>query len=249
MDQFSRTRLLLGEEAMERLSGSRVAVFGIGGVGGAACEALARSGVGALDLIDHDRISLTNLNRQVIATLQTVGQYKAEAMRDRILSINPSARVQLWKTFVLPENIGEFPFGEYDYVVDALDTMAAKLIIAETGQRLGVRVISSMGTGNKLDPGRLRISDIYETSVCPLARTMRQELRKRGIPSLKVVWSDEMPLPPQSPPGEEEEIKGRNRPVPGSVSFVPPVAGMMLAGEVIRELAGPLKRDGKEGKE
>ncbi len=238
MGRFSRTRLLLGDTAMTRLREARVAVFGIGGVGGYVCEALARSGVGALDLIDHDQVALTNLNRQIIATADTVGRDKVDVMRERILSINPEARVRVWKTFVLPENIGEFPFGEYDYAADALDTVAAKIAIAEAGKRTGTPVISSMGTGNKLDPGRLRIADLYETDVCPLARAMRRELRKRGIERLKVVYSDEEPLTPERIEGEPEEIRGRNRPVPGSVAFVPPAAGLMMAGEIIRDLAG-----------
>ncbi len=238
LDQFSRTRLLLGGEAMERLKGARVAVFGIGGVGGYVCEALCRSGVGALDLIDNDQVALTNLNRQIIATTETLGRDKVEVMRERILSINPQARVRIWKTFVLPENIGEFPFGEYDYAVDALDTVAAKIAIAEEARRQGTPLISCMGTGNKLDPGRLRIADLYETDVCPLARTMRRELRRRGIEKLKVLYSDEMPMTPETAEGEAAEIKGRDRPVPGSTAFVPPVAGLMIAGEVIRELAG-----------
>ncbi len=236
LDRFSRTRLLLGGEAMERLQKARVAVFGLGGVGGYVCEALARSGIGALDLIDHDQVSLTNINRQIIATEKTVGRDKCDVMRERILDINPEAAVRVWKTFVLPENIREFPFSDYDYAVDALDTMAAKIAIAEESRRMGVPVISSMGTGNKRDPGRLKITDLFATDTDPLSRVMRREMRRRGIGSLKVLSSDEPPLKPESAEGEEQEIKGRNRPVPGSTAFVPPAAGLLIAAEVVRDL-------------
>lgn len=236
LDRFSRTRLLLGGEGMERLQKARVAVFGLGGVGGYVCEALARSGIGALDLIDHDQVSLTNINRQIIALEKTVGRDKCDVMRERILDINPEAEVRVWKTFVLPENIREFPFEAYDYAVDALDTMAAKIAIVEEARRTGIPVISSMGTGNKRDPGRLRITDLFETDTDPLSRVMRREMRRRGIDSLKVLSSDEPPLKPESAEGEEQEIKGRNRPVPGSTAFVPPAAGLLIAAEVVREL-------------
>lgn len=234
--QFARSTALLGEAALSRLQSARVAVFGVGGVGGYVCEALARSGIGALDLIDHDQVSLTNINRQIIALEKTVGRDKCDVMRERILDINPEAEVRVWKTFVLPENIREFPFEAYDYAVDALDTMAAKIAIVEEARRTGIPVISSMGTGNKRDPGRLRITDLFETDTDPLSRVMRREMRRRGIDSLKVLSSDEPPLKPESAEGEEQEIKGRNRPVPGSTAFVPPAAGLLIAAEVVREL-------------
>ena len=249
LNQFSRTQLLLGAEAMEKLAASRVAVFGIGGVGGAVCEALSRSGVGALDLIDDDRVCLTNLNRQIIATRRTVGQFKADAMRERILEINPDAKVQVHKRFFLPENAVEFPFEEYDYIVDAVDTVTAKIALILTAREKGVPVISCMGAGNKLDATAFRVADIYETRVCPLARFMRRELRKRGVDHLKVVYSEEVPIRPLEdmsiscrahcicPPGTKRHCTDR-RDIPGSVAFVPPVAGMILAGEVIKDLCG-----------
>ena len=249
LNQFSRTQLLLGAEAMEKLAASRVAVFGIGGVGGAVCEALSRSGVGALDLIDDDRVCLTNLNRQIIATRRTVGQFKADAMRERILEINPDAKVQVHKRFFLPENAVEFPFEEYDYIVDAVDTVTAKIALILTAREKGVPVISCMGAGNKLDATAFRVADIYETRVCPLARVMRRELRKRGVDHLKVVYSEEVPIRPLEdmsiscrahcicPPGTKRHCTDR-RDIPGSVAFVPPVAGMILAGEVIKDLCG-----------
>lgn len=234
---------------MEKLAASRVAVFGIGGVGGAVCEALSRSGVGALDLIDDDRVCLTNLNRQIIATRRTVGQFKADAMRERILEINPDAKVQVHKRFFLPENADEFPFEEYDYIVDAVDTVTAKIALILTAREKGVPVISCMGAGNKLDATAFRVADIYETRVCPLARVMRRELRKRGVDHLKVVYSEEVPIRPLEdmsiscrahcicPPGTKRHCTDR-RDIPGSVAFVPPVAGMILAGEVIKDLCG-----------
>ena len=292
-DQFARTEMLLGREGMDRLRGARVAVFGIGGVGGYVCEALARSGVGALDLIDHDRISLTNLNRQIIATWKTLGQYKVEAMRERIEEINPRAQVRTYRTFFLPENAEEFSFAEYDYVVDAVDTVTAKLGIILTAKEAGVPVISSLGAGNKLDGSLFQVADIYETKVCPLAKVMRRELKRRGVERLKVVYSEETPILPKpgetpickktaaSPleepmatpfeggssvenpigidrnPGKEEipeeaaaglsgETAPRNtgtectysKSIPGSAAFVPSVAGLILAGEVIRDLCG-----------
>jgi tRNA A37 threonylcarbamoyladenosine dehydratase len=233
LTQFSRTELLLGKEAVERLAHSRVAVFGLGGVGGAAAEALARCGVGALELFDNDRVSLTNLNRQIVATHLTVGQYKTEAMRARLLSINPEAEVICHNLFYLPETAGQVDFARYDYVVDAIDTVAAKIDIAARCADLGVPIISAMGAGNKLDPTALRVADIYETKVCPLARVMRRELKKRGVGGLKVVYSEEVPL---SPRADVETDGGARRAVPGSVSFVPPVAGYILAGEVIKDL-------------
>ena len=236
LSQFSRTQLLLGEAAMDALLRARVAVFGVGGVGGYVCEALVRSGVGAFDLVDNDRVSLTNLNRQIIATLSTVGQYKVDVMRARMLDINPAADVRVYRSFLLPENTGDFPFQDYDYIVDAVDTVAAKLTLAEQAAARNIPIISAMGAGNKLDPGRFRVSDIQQTSVCPLARVMRRELKKRGIQHLKVVWSDE---PPITPVGEtpDEPISPGRRAIPGSTAFTPAVAGLMIAGEVVRDLA------------
>ncbi len=232
MEQFARTEALLGQAAMEKLAHSRVAVFGIGGVGGYVCEALARSGVGELDLIDNDRVCLTNLNRQIIATHKTIGRYKTEVMRERILEINPEAVVRVHQCFFLPDNAEQFPFPEYDYVVDAVDTVTAKIELILRAQESGAPVISSMGAGNKLDAGAFRTADIYETKVCPLARVMRRELRKRHVERLKVVYSEEEPFTPQ---GQEEGDSVR-RAVPGSVAFVPSVAGLLIAGEVVRDL-------------
>ncbi len=245
--QFARTQLLLGPEAMEKLAYSRVAVFGVGGVGGYVCEALARSGVGAFDLIDDDKVCLTNINRQIIATRKTIGKYKAEVMRERILDINPSADIRVYKCFFLPENADEFPFDEYDYVVDAVDTVTAKIELVMKAQEKGVRIISSMGAGNKLDASAFRVADIYKTKVCPLAKVMRRELKKRGVKKLKVVYSEEKALTPLEdesiscrsncvcPPGTEHKCTDR-RAIPGSVAFVPPVAGLIIAGEVIKDL-------------
>lgn len=245
--QFARTQLLLGPEAMEKLAHSRVAVFGVGGVGGYVCEALARSGVGAFDLIDDDKVCLTNINRQIIATRKTIGKYKAEVMRERILDINPSADIRVYKCFFLPENADEFPFDEYDYVVDAVDTVTAKIELVMKAQEKGVRIISSMGAGNKLDASAFRVADIYKTKVCPLAKVMRRELKKRGVNKLKVVYSEEKALTPLEdesiscrsncvcPPGTEHKCTDR-RAIPGSVAFVPPVAGLIIAGEVIKDL-------------
>lgn len=220
---FSRTELLLGKAALEQLRASHVAVFGIGGVGGYVCEALARSGVGAMDLIDNDKVSLTNLNRQIIATERTVGRYKTEVMRERILEINPQVDVEIHTRFFLPENSSEFSFEKFDYVVDAVDTVTAKLELVMRAQEKGIPIISSMGAGNKLDGSMFRVADIYQTKVCPLAKVMRRELKRRGVTALKVVYSEEMPVRP-----------GGN--IPGSVAFVPSVAGLIMAGEVIRDL-------------
>ena len=226
---FARMELLLGREALDRLSGARVAVFGIGGVGGYVCEALARSGVGKFDLVDSDRVSITNLNRQIIATWKTIGQYKTDAMRERILEINPGADIRLHRCFFLPENAGEFSFEDYDYIVDAVDTVTAKIGLVMKARESGVPVISSMGAGNKLDGSRFRVADLYETKVCPLAKVMRRELRKRGVDSLKVVYSEEEPVQPR---GETEaELR-----IPGSVAFVPSAAGLLIAGEVVKDL-------------
>ncbi len=234
-DAFSRTRLLLGEDALKRLSRARVAIFGLGGVGGYVTEALARAGVGALDLIDHDTVSLSNLNRQILATHDTLGRPKAQVAAERVHSINPDCRVRAHELFFLPETAGELDFRDFDYAVDAIDTVTGKLLIIEKAREAGIPVISSMGTGNKLDPCRLRVADLYETSVCPLARILRKECRKRGIDHLKVVYSTEEPLPPQG----EAPLSGDGRKVtPGSVSFVPAAAGLLLAGAVVRDLIG-----------
>ena len=230
LNSFSRTELLLGHPAMEALKHARVAVFGIGGVGGYACEALVRSGVGAFDLIDDDKVCLTNINRQIIATRRTVGQYKADVMRDRMLDINPQADIRVHRCFFLPENAAEFPFSEYDYILDAVDTVSAKLSLAVQAQAAGVPIISAMGAGNKLDPTRFQVADIAKTSVCPLCRVMRVQLKKRGVVHHTVVYSTEEPLKVVA-----DESNGRH--APGSVSFVPPVVGLIMAGEIIKTIA------------
>ena len=247
LNQFSRTQLLLGQEGMEKLFQARVAVFGIGGVGGYTVEALARSGVGTLDLIDDDRICLTNLNRQIFATHKTVGQYKVDIAQQRILEINPKAVVHTYKTFYAPQTAELFDFTQYDYVVDAIDTVTGKLQLVEQAEKAGVPIISSMGAGNKLDPTAFEVADIYETSVCPLARVMRKELKKRGIKKLKVVYSKEPPMTPIDdmaiscrtncicPPGTARKCTQR-RQVPGSNAFVPSVVGLIIAGEVVKDL-------------
>ena len=236
MDEaFARTALLLGQEGMERLARARVAVFGVGGVGGHVVEALARSGVGALDLIDNDQVCLSNLNRQIIATRATIGQYKVDAARDRIADISPSTQVRVYKTFYTPETAGQFDFTQYDYVVDAIDTVTGKLALVLQAQEAGVPIISSMGAGNKLDPTAFRVADIYQTSVCPLARVMRTELRRRGVKHLKVVYSTEPAMTPFPAPAEEQPSR---RQTPGSTAFVPAVAGLIIAGEVVRDLTG-----------
>lgn len=247
LNQFSRTQLLIGADAIKKLSESRVAVFGIGGVGGYVCEALVRSGVGHFDLIDDDKVCLTNLNRQILATRKTVGKYKAEVMAERMQEINPEADIRIHRCFFLPENADDFPFDEYDYVIDAVDTVTAKLELIMRCKSKNIPVISAMGAGNKLDAGRMKIADIYETSVCPLARVMRHELRKRGVKKLKVVYSDEQPIRPLEdmsiscrshcicPPGAQHKCTER-RDIPGSTAFVPAVAGLLIAGEVVKDL-------------
>lgn len=234
MDQFSRTEILFGEEAMQRLKKARVAVFGIGGVGGYVVEALARSGVGSLDIIDNDTVALSNLNRQIIATHSTIGMYKTDAAKQRIHDINPDCVVTAYNTFFMPENEHKFDFTQYDYVIDAIDTVKGKLALVVKAEKAGVPVISSMGAGNKLHPELFELADIYQTSVCPLARVMRTELRKRGIKKLKVVYSKEPPVRPLKKTGEETV----RRDIPGSTAFVPSAAGLIIAGEVIRNLAG-----------
>ena len=232
--------LLAGREAVERLAQARVAVFGVGGVGGYAVEALARSGIGALDLIDSDRVSLTNLNRQILALHSTLGQYKVEVAGARVLDINPAVSLRTYITFFTPQTADLFNFAQYDYVVDAIDTVSGKLELAERSWRAGTPIISCMGAGNKLDPTALEVADIYETSVCPLARVMRKELKKRGIPKLKVVYSREPPGAPQCTIPIEE--LGQRRQLPGSSAFVPAVAGLIAAGEVVRDLIGVKRR-------
>ena len=247
LNQFSRTELIFGKEAMKKLGKSRVAVFGIGGVGGYAVEALIRSGIGEIDLIDDDKICLTNINRQVYATRKTVGQYKVDVAEQRILEINPIALVRTYKTFYTPETASQFDFSEYDYIVDAIDTVTGKLELVLQAEKTNTPIISSMGAGNKLDPTAFEVADIYETSVCPLARVMRTELRKRGIQHLKVVYSKEQPLTPIEdmsiscrthcicPPGTARKCTQR-RQVPGINAFVPSVVGLIIAGEVIKDL-------------
>lgn len=247
LNQFSRTQLLLGDEAMNKLAASRVAVFGVGGVGGYVCEALIRSGVGAIDLVDDDKVCLTNLNRQIIATRKTIGQYKTQVMKERILDINPDAKVEVHNCFFLPETADDFEFEKYDYVVDAVDTVTAKIALVMKCREKNVPIISSMGAGNKLDASAFRVADIYKTKVCPLAKVMRRELKKRGVKKLKVVYSEEMPIKPLEdmsiscktncicPPGAQHKCTQR-RAIPGSVAFVPSVAGLIIAGEVVKDL-------------
>ena len=248
LTQFSRTELLLGKEAMDKLANSRVAVFGIGGVGGYVCEALVRTGVGAFDLIDDDKVCLTNLNRQIIATRKTVGQYKTDVMKERMLEINPKVDVRVHKCFFLPENADEFPFEKYDYIVDAVDTVTAKISLVMKAQEMNIPIISSMGAGNKLDASKFQVADIYKTKVCPLAKVMRRELKKRGVKKLKVVYSEEQPTRPVEdmsiscrthcicPPGAAHKCTER-RDIPGSVAFVPSVVGLIIAGEVVKDLS------------
>ena len=248
MNQFARSQLLLGSEGMERLARARVAVFGIGGVGGYTAEALARSGIGAIDIFDDDRVCLTNLNRQIIALHSTIGREKTQVMKERLEDINPKLKVQARNIFYLPQTADTIDLSVYDYVVDAVDTVKAKLELVCRAKALGVRIISAMGAGNKLDPTRLKVADIYQTSVCPLARVMRTELRKRGIPGLKAVFSTEEAMKPAEdeelscnsrcvcPPGTARSCSAR-RAIPGSTSFVPPVMGLIMAGEIVRDIA------------
>lgn len=247
LNQFSRTELLFGKDAMERLEQSRVAVFGIGGVGGYTVEALVRSGVGAIDIIDDDKVCLTNLNRQIIATRSTIGKYKVDVMKERILDINPNCKVEAYKCFYLPETKDDFDFSRYSYVVDAVDTVTAKIQLVMEAKEKNVPIISSMGAGNKLNPTEFEVADIYKTSVCPLAKVMRRELKKRGVKDLKVVYSKEQPTRPIEdmaiscrancvcPPGTEHKCTER-RDIPGSNAFVPSVVGLIIASEVIKDL-------------
>ena len=249
LNQFSRTELLLGKDGIEKLASSRVAIFGIGGVGGYTVEALARSGIGTFDLIDDDKICITNINRQIYALKSTVGKYKVDVAKDRILDINPNAVVNTYKTFYTPETADEFDFSQYDYVVDAIDTVVGKLKIVEKAKEAKVPVISSMGAGNKMNPALFEVTDIFKTSVCPLAKVMRQELKKRKIRKLKVVYSKEIPIKPNDdieisckkhcvcPPGTVRKCTAR-RQIPGSNAFVPSVVGLIIAGEVVKDLIG-----------
>ncbi|MBR1776680.1 tRNA threonylcarbamoyladenosine dehydratase [bacterium] len=232
LNQFSRTELLIGKSGLDKLAKSRVAVFGVGGVGGYVVEALVRSGLGAIDLIDDDKVCLTNLNRQIIATQKTIGKYKVDVAEERILEINPEVKVQKYRMFFTPETSNEIDFSAYDYVVDAIDTVVGKLEIIERAKKAGVPVISSMGAGNKMHPELFEVADISKTSVCPLAKVIRQELKKRRITKVKVVYSKEVPLKPQIC---SEERNGK-RSIPGSNAFVPPAVGLIIAGEVVRDL-------------
>ena len=233
-NQFSRTSLLLGNEAMEKLKNSRVAIFGIGGVGGHTAEALARSGVGKIDIIDNDTVSLSNINRQIFATLDVVGEYKVDVAKKRLLLINSDIKINAYKTFYMPETSSDFDFTQYDYIVDAIDTVTGKLELIVNAEKCGTPIISSMGAGNKLDPTAFEVTDIFKTSVCPLARVMRYELKKRNIKKLKVVYSKEKPLSPLY--DLQDEKGGTKKQIPGSTAFVPSVAGLIIAGEVIKDL-------------
>lgn len=247
LNQFSRTELIFGSESMEKLYGARVAIFGIGGVGSYSAEALARSGVGTLDLIDDDRVCITNINRQLFATRKTVGKYKVDVAKERLEEINPKIKINTYKTFFMPETSEQFDFSQYDYVVDAIDTVKGKIELVIKATEAGVPIISSMGAGNKIDASAFKISDIYKTKVCPLARVMRQELKKRGIKKLKVVYSEEEVIKPSEdmaiscktqcvcPPGTVRKCTVRNQ-VPGSNAFVPPVVGLIIAGEIIKDI-------------
>lgn len=249
LNQFSRTQLLLGKDAMEKLAHARVAVFGIGGVGGYTVEALVRSGIGGIDLIDDDKVCLTNINRQIYATRKTIGQYKVDVAAERIAEINPEVVVHTYKTFFTPETAGEFDFSAYDYVVDAIDTVTGKIELVMQAEKAGVPIICSMGAGNKLNPAAFEVADIYKTSVCPLAKVMRHEMKKRGIKHLKVVYSKEKPIKPEDdlsiscktgcvcPPGTVRKCTAR-RQVPGSTAFVPSVVGLIIAGEIVTDLVG-----------
>ena len=249
MNQFSRTELLIGKDGVEKLHNAKVAVFGVGGVGSFVVEGLVRAGVGNFILVDDDEVCLTNLNRQIHATRKTIGKYKAELMRDRILEINPDAKVEVFKEFFMPDSEVKILDDSIDYIVDAIDTVTAKIELVMQADKLGVPIMSAMGTGNKLDPTRFEVTDIYNTNICPLAKVMRKELRKRNIDSLKVIYSKEEPIKPDDnsesscktncicPPGTARKCTIRNQ-VPGSISFVPSVAGLMIAGEIVREIVG-----------
>lgn len=231
MEEFSRTELLIKKEGLEKLQNSSVAVFGVGGVGGFVIEALVRAGIGTIHIVDHDTVSISNLNRQIIATHQTIDRKKVDVMKERILSINPYCNVKIYDDFFLSETANHFPFDEFDYIVDAVDTVTAKIKLVEISQEKKIPIISSMGTGNKLDPTKLEVTDIYKTSICPLARVMRRELKKRKIPALKVVYSTEKPIETDAPVDPETHKK-----TPGSISFVPSCAGLIIASVVVRDL-------------
>lgn len=235
MEWLSRTERLIGEEAVNELKNKHVAVFGVGGVGGYACEALVRSGIGSFDLIDKDTVAESNINRQIIATRDTIGRSKTEVMKERMLSINPDVKVTIHDCFFLPETADDFDFAKYDYVIDAIDTITAKIELILRCKDAGTPIISAMGAGNKLDPARFKVADIYKTDVCPLAKVMRRELKKRGVKKLKVVYSDELSIKPAI---NDEEDNGRRKSTPGSISFVPGVAGLIIGGEVIKDLSG-----------
>lgn len=235
MEWLSRTERLIGEDAVNKLKNKHVAVFGVGGVGGYACEALVRSGIGSFDLIDKDTVAESNINRQIIATRDTIGRSKTEVMKERMLSINPDVKVEIHDCFFLPENADEFDFTKYDYVIDAIDTITAKIELILRCKEAGTPIISAMGAGNKLDPARFKVADIYKTDVCPLAKVMRRELKKRGVKKLKVVYSDELSIKPAI---NDEEDNGIRKSTPGSISFVPGVAGLIIGGEVIKDLSG-----------
>ena len=237
---FSRTELIFGGDAMDKLKNARVAVFGVGGVGGYTVEALARSGVGAIDIIDDDKVCPSNINRQIIATAKTVGQYKVDAAKQRILDINPDCRVTAYRMFYMPDTAEQFDFTEYDYIVDAVDTVTAKIALVQNATAAGTPIISSMGAGNKLDATAFEVTDIYKTSVCPLAKVMRYELKRRGIKKLKVVYSKEKPITPAVSSEDRTlcENGSKRRQIPGSNAFVPSVAGLIIAGEVIKDITG-----------
>lgn len=249
LDQFSRTKLIFGSQAMEKLYNSRIAIFGIGGVGSYTAEALARSGVGTLDLIDDDKVCITNINRQLFATLKTIGQYKVDVAKERLEDINPKICINTYKTFYLPETSHQFDFSQYDYIIDAIDTVKGKLELVVRANEANTPIICSMGAGNKIDATAFKVADIYETKVCPLARVMRQELKKRNIKSLKVVYSEELAIKPIEdmavsckthcvcPPGTVRKCTHRNQ-VPGSNAFVPPTVGLIIAGEIIKDITG-----------
>lgn len=249
LNQFSRTELIFGKEAMEKLAKCRIAIFGIGGVGSYTAEALARSGVGTLDLIDDDKVCITNINRQLFATRKTVGKYKVDVAKERLEEINPDIKINTYKTFYLPETSDQFDFSQYDYIVDAIDTVKGKIELVVKANEAAVPIISSMGAGNKVDATAFKISDIHKTKVCPLARVMRQELKKRGIKNLKVVYSEEVAIKPIEdmalscktqcvcPPGTTRKCTHRNQ-IPGSNAFVPPVVGLIIAGEIIKDVVG-----------
>lgn len=234
LNEFSRTELLVGEEGISKLNNSKVIVFGVGGVGSFVVEALTRAGIGNLVLVDNDTVCISNLNRQIHATQATVGRVKVDVMKERVISINPNCNVETKQIFVTPENIAEIITDDIDYVVDAIDTVTSKLALAEYCYKNGINIISSMGTGNKIDPSQFKVSDVYKTKVCPLAKVMRHELRKRGVKKLKVVYSEEIPMTPD----KGRAVSSQKRQTPGSISFVPPVAGMIIGGEVIKDLSG-----------